>query len=162
LTARLPLVFDSVDAYAANWAAHPGYQGAWDDDVDAYARYDVAGEPGAMRCVVSEAAVRIDIRELLFDPATRLAAERVHAPMHVVRAARGLQDEPDQPWISDDALQAASASGRYASVEPVADANHYTVVLGAGDGPRVVAAAVERAVAETLAAPGQRRVRASS
>ena len=145
-TERLPLTFASVDAYADHWAAHPAFTSSWNDDVDAYARYDVAGEPGSMRCVVSEPAVVADLREVLFDDATRTALDRVRAPIHIVRAARGLRDEEDKPLISADYLAGFAASRVDASVESVPAANHYTVVLGGGDGPLIVAGAIERAL----------------
>ena len=145
-TERLQLSFASVDAYAGHWAAHPAFARSWDDDVDAYARYDVAGVPGAMRCVVSEPAVVVDLREILFDELTRTALDRVRAPIHVVHAARGLLDEEDKPMISIDYLADFAASRPYVPVESVPCANHYTVVLGGGDGPLVVAGAIERAV----------------
>jgi hypothetical protein len=114
--------------------------------MEAYARYDVDGIPGSMRCVVSEAAVKTDVREMLFDDATRMALDNVHAPVHIVRAARGLLDEEDKPFIPADFLNAFAATRIDASVELVPYANHYTVVLGAGDGPLVVAGAIERAL----------------
>jgi pimeloyl-ACP methyl ester carboxylesterase len=146
LIERLPLTFASVDAYARRWAAHPAFAHSWDDDMDAYARYDVDGIPGSMRCVVSEAAVKTDVGEMLFDDATRMALDNVHAPVHIVRAARGLLDEEDKPFIPADFLNAFAATRIDASVELVPYANHYTVVLGAGDGPLVVAGAIERAL----------------
>jgi pimeloyl-ACP methyl ester carboxylesterase len=146
LIERLPLTFASVDEYASRWARHPAFADSWDEDVEAYARYDVDGPPGALRCVVSQDAVQTDIREMLFDDATRMALDNVHAPVHVVRAARGLHDEEDKPFIESDFLNTFAAMRTDASVEVVPYANHYTVVLGAGDGPLVVAGAIERAL----------------
>jgi pimeloyl-ACP methyl ester carboxylesterase len=145
LTARLPVTFESVDEYAANWAVHPAFQ-SWDDDVDAYARYDVAGEPGSMHCVVSELAVWADLREMLFDDATRTALDRVRAPIHLVRAARGLLDEEDKPFIATDVLDAFAAARPDVSVERVSDANHYSIVFGPGHGPGIVADTIESAL----------------
>jgi pimeloyl-ACP methyl ester carboxylesterase len=149
LTERLHKTFASVDEYADHWAVHPAFTNAWDDDVEAYARYDVAGEPGSMRCVVSEPGVVVDLREFLFDEATRVALDRVRAPIHIVRADRGLFDEPDKPLIAADFLSDFAAKRLDASVECVPKANHYTVVLGTGDGPLVVAGAIERALRQT-------------
>jgi len=149
LTERLHKTFASVDEYADYWAVHPAFRYAWDDDVEAYARYDVDGELGSMRSVVSEPGVRIDLREFLFDEATRMALDRVRAPIHVVRAARGLFDEPDKPLIAADFLSDFAAKRLDASVECVPKANHYTIVLGTGDGPLVVAGAIERALHQT-------------
>jgi pimeloyl-ACP methyl ester carboxylesterase len=146
LTERLPLTFTSVDAYAGHWASHPAFTHSWNDDVDAYARYDVAGVTGSMRCVVSGSAVEADLREVLFDTATRTALHNVRAPIHIVRAARGLRDEEDKPLIPAEFLNDFAASRLDASVELVPSANHYTVVLGTGDGPLVVAGAIERAL----------------
>jgi pimeloyl-ACP methyl ester carboxylesterase len=149
LTERLHTTFASVDAYADHWVAHPAFKDAWDDDVEAYAQYDVEGEPGSMRCVVSASSVTTDLREFLFDEATRVALDRVRAPIHIVRADRGLLDEPDKPLIAADFLSDFAAKRLDASVECVPKANHYTVVLGNGDGPLVVAGAIERALRQT-------------
>jgi hypothetical protein len=75
-----------------------------------------------------------------------MALHRVRAPIHIVRAARGLRDEHDKPLIPADFLTAFAASRVDASVESVPSANHYTVVIGNGDGPLVVAGAIERAL----------------
>jgi pimeloyl-ACP methyl ester carboxylesterase len=150
LIERLPLTFASVEDYADHWAMHPAFQQSWDDDVAAYARYDVAGEPGAIRCVVSEEAVLTDLREMIFDEATRKALDRVTAPIHVVRAARGLRDEQENPAIPADFLDTFSATRPDTSIEGVPDANHYTVAIGSGSGPRIVAGAIARASADPL------------
>jgi pimeloyl-ACP methyl ester carboxylesterase len=150
LTERLPLTFASLEEYADNWAVHPAFQQSWDADVEAYARYDAAGEPGAVRCVVSQEAVLTDLREMIFDESTRRALDRVSAPILVVRASRGLRDEEDNPAIPSDFLDTFAATRPDTSVEGVPDANHYTVVIGSGSGPRIVAGAIARASAEPL------------
>ena len=154
VTERLGVTFASVDDYADHWAEHPAFQHSWVDDVDAYARYDATGEPGSVRCVVSEPAVLVDVREMLFDDATRTALDRVRAPIHVVGAARGLRGEEDKPSIPVELLDAFAALRPDAAVERVPDANHYTIVLGSGPGPLVVAGAIERAVRQ----PSNRRL----
>ena len=58
--ARLEMTFESIDEYVGLWRAHPALLHEWNDDVEAYARYDLAGTPGAMRCVISAAAVEAD------------------------------------------------------------------------------------------------------
>ena len=40
---RLRRTFSSVEEYIAFWQAHPAFKGHWDDDLDAYVRYDLAG-----------------------------------------------------------------------------------------------------------------------
>jgi pimeloyl-ACP methyl ester carboxylesterase len=161
---RLRMTFGSVDEYVARWRAHPAFARAWqpglahvwDDDLDAYARYDVAGEPGAVRCVVSETAVFADSEEMLVDESTRTALDRVQAPVHVLRASRGVHGY-DLPLIARHQLMRLAAVRPDARVKEVWGVNHYTLVLGASPGPRRVAATLELASqrTETAAPPGR-------
>ena len=43
---RLRQTYADTDAYLAFWRAHPALADHWTADVEAYARYDVIGEPG--------------------------------------------------------------------------------------------------------------------
>src|SRR6478672_7748086 len=43
---RLRRTFASEEEYVAFWRAHPAFAGRWDDDVEAYVRYDLTGAPG--------------------------------------------------------------------------------------------------------------------
>ena len=141
--ARLGMTFDSVDDYVALWRQHPALVREWDEDVEAYARYDVAGEPGAMRCVVSDAAVEADCRDLLCDAETGSAVDRVRAPLDLVRAPRGLLD--DDPVLPDAVVASFVAAHPGARVEEIDGANHYTMVFGGGPGPRRIARVIEAA-----------------
>jgi hypothetical protein len=71
------------------------------------------------------------------DDATRNAADRVRAPMRLLRAERGLFD--DDPVIPAEALRGFAATRPWVRVDQVADVNHYTLVMGGGPGPRKVA-----------------------
>jgi pimeloyl-ACP methyl ester carboxylesterase len=139
--ARLRMTFESADRYVEFWRAHPAFGPAWNDDMDAYARADITGEPPALRSVVSEAAARADGAALVLDERTRTAAERVHAPMHLMRAPRGLLDD-DKVMIPDSVLDDFLATRPEVTVELVDDVNHYTILMGAG-APRVAAAIAE-------------------
>jgi lipase len=142
---RSDLTFESVDEYVGSWQMHPAFAQAWNDDVDAYARYEVAGEPGGMRFVVNEPAVRADLAELMYDEASRTAIERVRAPIRLLRAPRGMLNE-SYPVIPRPIVDGLLAAQPHALVEEVPDVNHYTIALGAGPGPRAVATAIEAAV----------------
>jgi pimeloyl-ACP methyl ester carboxylesterase len=142
---RAEMRFESVDAYAQSWHAHPAFAKAWDDDVDAYARYEVAGDPGDMRLIVSEAAVRADLVDLTCDDGARTAVERVRVPIWLLRAQRGIFNNA-YPVIPSPILDTFLAAQPDAHVEDVAGVNHYTIALGAGPGPRAVAAAIESAL----------------
>jgi pimeloyl-ACP methyl ester carboxylesterase len=147
---RLEMTFASIDDYVRLWRAHPALLHQWNDDVEAYARYDVAGEPGAMRCVVSEAAVIADCADVIHDPTTRTAINRVHAPVDLVLAPRGLFD--DDPLLSGEDLDTFIATHPHAHIEHIAGANHYTMIFGAGPGPRRIAAIIQTTIQHTITA----------
>ena len=141
---RSATTFGSFDEYAESWQAHPAFAQAWDDDVDAYSRYEAAGCPGEVRLAMSPAAVRADLTDLTYSERTSTAIERASVPTRLLRAARGMHDEPF-PLLPRPIVDAFLASQPDALVEEVADVNHYSIALGAGPGPRAVAAAIEAA-----------------
>jgi lipase len=142
---RLGLTFETPEQYVAFWQAHPAFKDAWNDDLDAYVRYDLGGEPGALRSVTSADAVRVDGATLLVDAQALDAAKRVRAPLHVLRAPLGILAD-EKVLVPDDLLAELLAAQPAATAELVEDSNHYTILMGAG-APRV-AAAIERALAE--------------
>lgn len=143
-TARLRMTFAAPEEYVAFWQRHPAFAGRWSADAEAYARGDLTGEPPALRTRVSEPAVRADGTDLLHDEPTLAAAGQVRAPLTLLRAPRGLQDETEAPLIPADTLAAFAAARPDATIEEVGDVNHYTITLGAGAG--AVAAAIRRAL----------------
>jgi hypothetical protein len=144
---RLGIGFTSAEAYVSAWRSHPAFTQAWDDDVEAYARYDLVENENSVRCVASPAAVRADSAEMVLDDLTRTAFDRVPAQdrVHVLRAERGLFDDNDYPLIPAADLRAFAAEHPEAHVEDVAGVNHYTLVMGHGPGPDRVVAAIEDA-----------------
>jgi lipase len=142
---RMDAVEESLDDYVARWHTHPALVGAWNADIEAYVRYDMTDDGCGVRCVVSEEAVVTDGVELMLDGETRTAIMRVHAPIWLLRAPRGLFDD-DHPVIAPSAREAFVAARPEARVEDVAGANHYTLVLGDGPGPLRAAAAIAEAV----------------
>jgi pimeloyl-ACP methyl ester carboxylesterase len=138
---RLVITFPSADQYVQGWRAHPAFAHAWDEDVEAYARYDLIENDHVARCSASAAAVRTDSTEMVVDDATRTALDRVRAPVQLLRAERGLFD--DDPLIPADALHAFEAAHPSIRIEAVADVNHYTLVMGHSPGPHRVVSAIE-------------------
>jgi lipase len=139
---RLAITFPSADRCVQAWRSHPAMATAWDEDIEAFVRYDLVERGGLVRCGASAAAVRSDGTEMARDDVNRTALERVRAPVHLLRAERGLFN--DDPLISRATLQAFAAAYPSVRIEEVAGANHYTIVIGPGDGPSRVAAAIER------------------
>jgi pimeloyl-ACP methyl ester carboxylesterase len=144
--ARLHRTYASREEYVERWRAHPAFAAAWNDDVERYAGYDVAGKPGTMRCVVSETAVRADSADVVSEEAARAALAGVRAPVFLLRAQRGFLDEADKPFISADAAVAFATDHPAACAVDVPSVNHYTLTLGAGPGPAAVAAIVRAAM----------------
>jgi lipase len=138
--ARLGMTFESPERYLEFWRAHPAFRGAWDEDMEAYALADLAGEPGEMRSVTSAEAARVDGTALLLDEPTRTAVERVRGPVELLRAPRGLLDD-DRLMVPDDALERLLAIRPDIHAELVEDVNHYTILMGHG-APRVAGAIV--------------------
>ena len=147
---RLRMTFSCVDEYVALWRQHPALLSEWNDDVDAYARYELAVEPDHVRCIVSEDAVVADCTDLVLDRATTAAAELVRAPMHLVRAARSLFDDED-PLLPQPLVDAFRLRHPDLRLEDVAGVNHYTLLLGSGPGPARTARAIGEAVRQTVA-----------
>ena len=146
---RLTITFPTVEDYVNGWRVHPAFMRAWDEDIEAYARYDLVEANGSARCAASTEAVRADSREMVLDSASRAAVDGVRAPVHLLRAERGLFDEEDDPVIPSDQLRKFSGEHPGVRIEAVAGVNHYTLVLGHGPGPQRVVAAIERAVMAT-------------
>jgi pimeloyl-ACP methyl ester carboxylesterase len=141
--ARLRQTFASEDEYVGFWRAHPAFAepGAWGPAVEAYARYDLAGEPPALRSRVSEEAVRVDGAELLVDEAGQVAALRSLAgPVVLLRAPAGLLGSPP-PFVPADLADAAAADVPALTVATVEGTNHYTLTL-AEPGASAVADAI--------------------
>ena len=147
---RLGITFSSAEAYVSAWRSHPAFNQAWDEDVEAYARYDLVKNGNAVRCVASPEAVRTDSAEMVVDDVTRTALDRVRAQelVHLLRAERGLFDDNDDPLISVEELRAFAAEHPDAHVEDVAGVNHYTLVMGRSPGPDRVIAAIEDACSQ--------------
>ncbi len=142
--ARLSMTFPTEAAYVDFWRAHPAFT-TWDDHLDAYVRYDLGGEPPTLRPRPNEAAVRFDGRQLVVDREAIEALGRVRQPIELVRAERGLMDEPG--GLVPRALAEAAAEDMPNLALHHVDANHYTLLLG--EGVEAAAAAVERAVTRT-------------
>ncbi len=141
---RLEMTFPDVAAYQAWWAQHPAVANADVDpaDLDAYAAYDLVGEPPQMRSGITPQVVRDDGLDLFGEP----DAERLAVPSTFLCAPRGMVDDPRpmQPLADVRAWAAADPEPRQALEVP--DTNHYTIAWGA-HGAAAVADAIAAAVA---------------
>lgn len=128
--ARLSKTFASREAHRDFWRAHPAFAGdAWTPAVEAYVDADLAGSEPELRSRVSPDAVRADGRDLLVDAGVRQAVLSVSCPTVLLRAPRGLLDQPD-PLLPDEVVAAHVEQVPGLVDEVVADTNHYRIVLG--------------------------------
>ncbi|GAA3220188.1 alpha/beta fold hydrolase [Dactylosporangium siamense] len=124
---RLRMTFPTEEAYVELFRNHPAMAASWNDDLDAYARYDITGDPGAIRSRVDPAAVAADGRDLIVNAATfgadlealTLPADLLYAPRGMFGQEPGILPRPlVERWTAQSPLRA----------ELIPDCNHYTIL----------------------------------
>ncbi len=126
---RLRMTFASPEDYRDFWRRHPAFAHHWNADVQRYVDYDLDGPPGHLRSKVVEAAVRADGRDQLDVAAVWAALAAMPEPVVLVRAPRGLADEPD-PLLPEAVVNEAKRTLPGLRDVLVDDTNHYLIVLG--------------------------------
>lgn len=134
--ARLRMEFASPEAYRDFWRQHPALGPYWSADVEAYVDYDLVAVGGAYRSRVQEGPVRADGRDLLDAAAAWKALGAVPPPVVVIRAPKGLMDEPG-PLLPEAVVDEAQRLVPALEVVTIADTNHYLIVLGGREGEAV-------------------------
>jgi pimeloyl-ACP methyl ester carboxylesterase len=127
--ARLRMEFASPEDYRDFWRRHPAFAHRWNADLESYVDYDLDGPPGRLRSKVVEAAVRADGRDQFDVAAVWAAVAAIPEPVVLVRAPRGLADEPD-PLLPEAVVDEAKRIQPGMRDVLVEDTNHYLVVLG--------------------------------
>jgi lipase len=149
--ARLGVTFARTDDYLQVWRLHPSFGGPWDDDLEAYLRYDLVDaldeeRPDAVRCAVSATAVRTDGAELLQAERTREALTGVQIPVRLLVAPGGMLND-GKPLMQPALVGEFVAAHPDADVEEVPNVNHYNILLGPGPGAGRVTRAIRAALA---------------
>ncbi len=125
---RLSLTFPDEAAYLRFWRAHPAFQNGWSDAVADYVGYDLDGTAPRLRSSSSYDAVAADSLELYAGgPVPDALAELAHETT-LLRAPRGLLDEPI-PLYPRDHLAAWQELLPLLAVRDVPDVNHYTIIM---------------------------------
>ncbi|HWC13294.1 MAG TPA: alpha/beta hydrolase [Actinomycetota bacterium] len=143
---RCEMTFDSFDACFDFWKQHPAMQdeGAWNEVFQAYVTYDLMGEPPELRSKVNLDAILGDGRDTLVSEDLRAAPGNVRCPMVLIRAPRGILNEPKGLYPDDVATQLVASHDNLEDVL-VEDVNHYTVVTSPR-GAKVVADRIRHAL----------------
>ena len=137
---RLSQTFPSAEAYVEFFQAHPALGPFWNADIEAYVRYDLTGEPGALHSRVVPECARQDGRDLLAAAAqVGPALLRRDGTIPLVRAPRGMFGEP--PGLMPDEL-VAHWQGQLPGLDvtTVPDTNHYTILFDPAGTQRIAAA----------------------
>lgn len=126
--ARLSETYPTEEAYVAFWQAHPALTD-WSSDLEDYVRYDLTGEPGALRSRVNPDAVTADSRELLTAGDRIAAALRgLDVPTPLLRAPAGMFGQP--PGLIPEELAAHWQDAVPAlRVSTVPGTNHYSILM---------------------------------
>ncbi len=131
---RLEQVYPDREAYHRFWQSHPAFQDedAWNDDVAAFADYDLEGAAPEFRSRVNSAAVEADAHGPL-DRAMVNRIDEVGLPMLLLTAPRGLLNQPE-PLLPTAAIAEKLAHNKNLSCAEISDTNHYSITMGAGAG----------------------------
>lgn len=137
--ARLSQTFAGVEEYLDLFRQHPALGPSWNDDVEAYVRYDALETSDGVRSRAVEDAVRADGRGLLVLGEELDAALRgLQVPTHLLCAPLGMFGQAP-------GLLPSAAARTYAeqvdqlTVETVPEVNHYTILFDPTAAARVAA-----------------------
>lgn len=137
--ARLGMRFADAEDYLDFWRAHPAIGPTMSADFESYARYDLTGEPPALRSSASAEAMLADGAELYGPDWYRDALAALRMPVTVLRAPRGLTDA--EPLYPAGALETFRGAVPQLHVVEVDDVNHYTILFS-DRGAEAVASAI--------------------
>ncbi len=140
---RLRRVWVDRVEYRTMWSSHPAFSAGLTPELERYLLSDLTPCEGGFRSVVNETAVRFDGGELLVDADLRALFDRRTEPTTIVRAERGLMDEPT-PFMSHELL----AEHPHHDWRSIADTHHYTVLVSEPGAAAVAQAIVDVAAAD--------------
>ena len=143
---RLNATFASREVYRSFWKQHPAFSADWGPFVEDYVDYDLTGEEPLLRPATQYRAMADDTGELHRGASLLRALDELAVETLVLRAPRGLLNEP-RGLYGSGYLDAWAEKLPALTVREVPDVNHYTIIMGVAG-----AAAVAGFVREALAA----------
>lgn len=125
---RLAMRFASVEDYLDFWRAHPAFMNDWSPELERYLAYDLVGEVPELRPATSYDTVAEDSIDQNTGTALTQALAGLRHPTVFLSAERGLLDQVPALYAAEriPSLVAGYPGLRHV---PVADVNHYTIVL---------------------------------
>jgi lipase len=130
--ARLELTYPSRESYHEFWRTHPAFQDpdAWNDDMLAYADYDLTGTPPLMRSVVNSKAIEVDSYYPMA-PEMVSRIDEVTCPTLLLTAPRGLLNQA-KPLLPKEAVSNAVQRNAHVEAAEILNTNHYSILTGSG------------------------------
>lgn len=129
--ARLAMTFDSLDAYRAYWQRNPAFeQRGWNVELDRYLAHDLRGSTDALHPATAPEAVAEDSLELWGDNLVEAGLKGLAEDVVMLRAERGLQNEP-VPLYPEAVLALHAERFPRVVVRTIPDTNHYDLVISA-------------------------------
>jgi pimeloyl-ACP methyl ester carboxylesterase len=125
---RLTTVFPTRAAYQEFWAQHPAFAGGIDERMADYFDYDLIEVEGGFGSSVVGDRVREDVVSQLSPDVLTPALERLRVPAVLLRAPRGLLDQPEALYSREEA-ETWDARLPLLRVVEVPDCNHYTIIF---------------------------------
>lgn len=137
--ARFEMSFSSVDEYIEFYKGHPSLaEGNWNSYVEQYVRYDLGPNlkpTGNVQLIIEDGT------ETLLDQEVRTAASGLTLPIELIRAGKGLLNQPGGLIPTETAKQAAEQPNiTLTNFETI---NHYMIVFSP-TGANAIAEATER------------------
>ncbi|WP_091707262.1 alpha/beta fold hydrolase [Microbacterium sp. cf046] len=143
---RLAMRFASGDDYLDFWRGHPAFRRDWTPELERYLAYDLVGDEPELRPATSYATLVEDSVDQNSGTAIADALDRLPRPTVLLTAARGLLDQVP-PLYAEERLPGLLAAHPGLGHVPVADVNHYTIVLSARGADAVAAVVHEQPAA---------------
>ena len=128
---RLQRRWRDVDEYISEyWAEHPAFADSWSDELEEYIAYDLVPDGELLRPATSRRAMVQDTADMNTGDLLPAALAGLVQPALFVSVPRGLQNESPglYPPAHRDRVLAEHPHIRHI---PLADLNHYTVVMSA-------------------------------
>jgi len=127
---RLSMTFPTKAAYREFWQVHPAFKGRWTTEMEHYVDYDLQGEEPDLRPRTAADAVARDTEDIWGGGIASGALADPDRDVIMIRAERGLQDEP-VPLYPEPYVDLLLAKYPRLTVVTVPETNHYDVVIGA-------------------------------
>ncbi len=125
---RLTTVFPTRAAYLDFWHQHPAFARGIDERMADYFDYDLVEVDGGFASSVVGDLVRDDVVSQLSPDVLPPALARLRVPAVLLRAPRGLLDQPEALYTRAEAAEWEARLPLLRVVE-VPDVNHYTIIF---------------------------------